>query len=324
MQQSSNLTSSASFRQLSTLEPTSTQDKHSKVTLSEWNIGLLDGLNRLHQVPGLRLEYWWSCTQHGSKPQWSHMLECKQRIVNHEHGVVRVVPGGVQHVRFDAGGCRALASLLVKFHATSSNLTVLHHSTTINTRTHSTQDKHSKVTLSEWNIGLLDGLNRLHQVPGLQLEYWWSCAQHGSKPQWSHMLECKQRMVNHEHGVVRVVPGGVQHVRLIAGGCRALASLLVKFHATSSNLTVLLSFRQLSTLKPTSTQDKHSKVTLSEWNIGLLDGLNRLHQVPGLQLEYWWSCAQHGSKPQWSHMLECKQRMVNHEHGVVRVVPGGV
>ncbi|KAI5781101.1 hypothetical protein DFH27DRAFT_529374 [Peziza echinospora] len=102
-----------------------------------------------------------------------------------------------------------------------------------------THDKHSKVTLSEWNIGLLDGLNRLHQVPGLQLEYWWSCAQHGSKPQWSHMLECKQRTVNHEHGVVRVVPGGIQHVRLIAGGCRALASLSDKFHATSSNLTVL-------------------------------------------------------------------------------------
>ncbi|KAI5779675.1 hypothetical protein DFH27DRAFT_618516 [Peziza echinospora] len=102
-----------------------------------------------------------------------------------------------------------------------------------------THDKHSKVTLSEWNIGLLDGLNLLHQVPGLHLEYWWSCAQHKSKPQWSHMLECKQRMVNHHRGVVRVVPGGVQHVRSIAGGSRALASLSVKFHATSSNLTVL-------------------------------------------------------------------------------------
>ncbi|KAI5780757.1 hypothetical protein DFH27DRAFT_604479 [Peziza echinospora] len=78
------LDGSASFRQLSTLEPTSTQDKHSKVTLSEWNIGLLDGLNRLHQVPGLQLEYWWSCAQHKSKPQWSHMLECKQRMVNHQ------------------------------------------------------------------------------------------------------------------------------------------------------------------------------------------------------------------------------------------------
>ncbi|KAI5778813.1 hypothetical protein DFH27DRAFT_618923 [Peziza echinospora] len=168
------------------------------------------------------------------------MLECKQRMVNHEHGVVRVVPGGVQHVRLIAGGCRALASLSVKFHATSSNLTVLRSFRQLSTlEPTSTQDKHSKVTLSEWNIGLLDGLNRLHQVPGLQLEYWWSCAQHGSKPQWSHMLECKQRMVNHEHGVVRVVPGGVQHVRLIAGGCRALASLSVKFHATSSNLTVL-------------------------------------------------------------------------------------
>ncbi|KAI5778809.1 hypothetical protein DFH27DRAFT_618932 [Peziza echinospora] len=122
------LDGSASFRQLSTLKPTGTHDKHSKVTLSEWNIGLLDGLNRLHQVPGLQLEYWWSCTQHGSKPQWSHMLECKQRMVNNERGVVRVVPGGVQHVRLIAGGCRALASLWVKFHATTSNLTVLRHS----------------------------------------------------------------------------------------------------------------------------------------------------------------------------------------------------
>ncbi|KAI5778483.1 hypothetical protein DFH27DRAFT_657424 [Peziza echinospora] len=161
------------------------------------------------------------------------MLECKQRMVNHQRGVVRVVPGGVQHVRSIAGGCRALASLSVKFHATSSNLTVLRFrqlSTLEPTSTH----KHSKVTLSEWNIGLLDGLNRLHQVPGLQLEYWWSCAQHKSKPQWSHMLECKQRMVNHQRGVVRVVPGGVQHVCSIAGGCRALASLSVKFHATTS------------------------------------------------------------------------------------------
>ncbi|KAI5781964.1 hypothetical protein DFH27DRAFT_616259 [Peziza echinospora] len=103
------LDGSASFRQLSTLKPTSTHDKHSK-------------------VPGLQLEYWWSCAQHKSKPQWSHMLECKQRMVNHQRGVVRVVPGGVQHVRLIAGGCRALASLSVKFPATSSNLTVLRHS----------------------------------------------------------------------------------------------------------------------------------------------------------------------------------------------------
>ncbi|KAI5778487.1 hypothetical protein DFH27DRAFT_618990 [Peziza echinospora] len=175
-----------------------------------------------------------------SKPQWSHMLECKQRMVNHQRGVVRVVPGGVQHVRSIAGGCRALASLSVKFHATSSNLTFSSFRQLSTLEPTSTHDKHSKVTLSEWNIGLLDGLNRLHQVPGLQLEYWWSCAQHKSKPQWSHMLECKQRMVNHQRGVVRVVPGGVQHVRSIAGGCRALASLSVKFHATSSNLTVLV------------------------------------------------------------------------------------
>ncbi|KAI5780756.1 hypothetical protein DFH27DRAFT_617462 [Peziza echinospora] len=119
------LDGSASFRQLSTLEPTSTQDKHSKVTLSEWNIGLLDGLNRLHQVPGLQLEYWWSCAQHKSKPQWSHMLECKQRMVNHQRGVVRVVPGGVQHVCSIAGGCRALASLWVKFHATTLSVTYM-------------------------------------------------------------------------------------------------------------------------------------------------------------------------------------------------------
>ncbi|KAI5779193.1 hypothetical protein DFH27DRAFT_618785 [Peziza echinospora] len=161
-------------------------------------------------------------------------------MVNHQRGVVRVVPGGVQHVRSIAGGCRALASLSVKFHATSSKLDGSASFRQLSTlEPTSTHDKHSKVTLSEWNIGLLDGLNRLHQVPGLQLEYWWSCAQHKSKPQWSHMLECKQRMVNHQRGVVRVVPGGVQHVRSIAGGCRALASLSVKFHATSSNLTVL-------------------------------------------------------------------------------------
>ncbi|KAI5781103.1 hypothetical protein DFH27DRAFT_617224 [Peziza echinospora] len=194
-----------------------THDKHSKVTLSEWNIGLLDGLNRLHQVPGLQLEYWWSCTQHGSKPQWSHMLECKQRMVNNKRGVVRVVPGGVQHVRSIAGGCRALASLWVKFHATTSNLTVLRHSDNYQ---HSNPkhaiDKHSKVTLSEWNIGLLDGLNRLHQVPGLQLEYGGVVhnmgPNHNGRTGWS----ASTRMVNHEHGVVRVVPRGIKHVRLIA------------------------------------------------------------------------------------------------------------
>ncbi|KAI5778816.1 hypothetical protein DFH27DRAFT_618915 [Peziza echinospora] len=119
------LDGSASFRQLSTLEPSSTHDKHSKVTLSEWNIGLLDGLNRLHQVPGLQLEYWWSCAQHKSKPHWSHMLECKQRMVNHQREVVRVVPGGVQHVRSIAGACRALASLSVTFHATTSSVTYM-------------------------------------------------------------------------------------------------------------------------------------------------------------------------------------------------------
>ncbi|KAI5778485.1 hypothetical protein DFH27DRAFT_657422 [Peziza echinospora] len=167
------------------------------------------------------------------------MLECKQRMVNHQRGVVRVVPGGVQHVRSIAGGCRALASLSVKFHATTSSVTYMRPSDNYQHSNPQARTTHSKVTLSEWNIGLLDGLNRLHQVPGLQLEYWWSCAQHKSKPQWSHMLECKQRMVNHQRGVVRVVPGGVQHVRSIAGGCRALASLSVKFHATSSNLTVL-------------------------------------------------------------------------------------
>ncbi|KAI5788513.1 hypothetical protein DFH27DRAFT_614568 [Peziza echinospora] len=35
----------ASFRQPLTLGPGGTQDKHFNVTLSEWNIGLLDGLN---------------------------------------------------------------------------------------------------------------------------------------------------------------------------------------------------------------------------------------------------------------------------------------
>ncbi|KAI5778355.1 hypothetical protein DFH27DRAFT_619007 [Peziza echinospora] len=134
-----------------------------------------------------------------------------------------------------AGGCRALASLSVKFHATSSNLTVLRHSDNYQHEPTSTHDKHSKVTLSEWNIGLLDGLNRLHQVPGLQLEYWWSCAQHKSKPQWSHMLECKQRMVNHQRGVVRVVPGGVQHVRFDCRWLQSSSITIGQFHATSSN-----------------------------------------------------------------------------------------
>ncbi|KAI5787992.1 hypothetical protein DFH27DRAFT_614728 [Peziza echinospora] len=160
-------------------------------------------------------------------------------MVDHQRGVVRVVPGGVQHVRSIAGGCRALASLSVKFHATSSNLMVLRHSDNYQHSNPQARRTSTKVTLSEWNIGLLDGLNRLHQVPGLQLEYWWSRAQHKSKPQWSHMLECKQRMVNHQRGVVRVVPGGVQHVRSIAGGCRALASLSVEFHATTSSVTYM-------------------------------------------------------------------------------------
>ncbi|KAI5779634.1 hypothetical protein DFH27DRAFT_618642 [Peziza echinospora] len=115
----------ATFCPLSTFEPTSTHDKHSKVTLSELNIGLLDGLNRGPQVPGLQLKYWWSCAQHKSKPQWSHMLECKQRMVNHQRGVVGVVPGGVQHVRSIVGGCRALASLWVKFHATTLSVTYM-------------------------------------------------------------------------------------------------------------------------------------------------------------------------------------------------------
>ncbi|KAI5778658.1 hypothetical protein DFH27DRAFT_618938 [Peziza echinospora] len=120
-------------------------------------------------------------------------------------------------------------------------------------------------------------------------------------------------MVNLQRGVVRVVPGGVQHVCSIAGGCRALASLSVKFHATISSITYMRPSDNYQHSKPTSTGDKQPKVTLSEWNIGLLDGLNRLHQVPGPQLGLWWSCAQHGSKLQWSHMLECKQCMVNHQ-----------
>ncbi|KAI5778815.1 hypothetical protein DFH27DRAFT_618917 [Peziza echinospora] len=91
-----------------------------------------------------------------------------------------------------------------------------------------------------------------------------------SKPQWSHMLECKQRMVNH-------------HMEL-------LELFLEEFNIFMQHHPSLRAFRQLSTLEPTSTHNKHSKVTLSEWNIGLLDGLNRLHQVPGLQLEYWWLC----------------------------------
>ncbi|KAI5778488.1 hypothetical protein DFH27DRAFT_657419, partial [Peziza echinospora] len=190
-------------------------------------------------------------------------------MVNHQRGVVRVVPGGVQHVRSIAGGCRALASLSVKFHniiQLDGSASFRQLSTLEPTSTH---DKHSKVTLSEWNIGLLDGLNRLHQVPGLQLEYWWSCAQHKSKPQWSHMLECKQRMVNHQRGVVRVVPGGVQHVRSIAGGLQSSSITIGQVSCNIIQLDGSASFRQLSTLEPTSTHDKHSKVTLSEWNIGL-------------------------------------------------------
>ncbi|KAI5778356.1 hypothetical protein DFH27DRAFT_619005 [Peziza echinospora] len=35
---------------------------------------------------------------------------------------------------------------------------------------------------------------------------------------------------------------------------------------------------------PQERGDKHSKVTLSAWNIGLLDGLDRLHQVPDFNL----------------------------------------
>ncbi|KAI5782863.1 hypothetical protein DFH27DRAFT_528850 [Peziza echinospora] len=245
----------SSFRELSILAHTSTQDKHSNVTLSEWNLDLLDGPNRLHQVPGLQLGYWWSCAQHGSKPPCSHILECKQHMVNHQYGVVGAVPGGLQHVCSIAAGCTALPSL---------------------------SEQHFNVTLSEWNQGLLDGPNRLHQVPGLQLEYWWSCAQRGSKLPWLHMLECKQHMVNHQYGVVGAVPGGVQHVCSIAAGCTALPSLSV----------VALPYHHC--------------------------------RVPGLQLEYWWSCAQRGSKPPWSHILECKQHMGNHQYGVVGAVPGGV
>ncbi|KAI5782864.1 hypothetical protein DFH27DRAFT_528851 [Peziza echinospora] len=285
----------------------STKDKHSNVTLSEWNLGLLDGPNRLHQVPGLQLEYWWSCAQRGSKPPWSHILECKQHMVNHQYGVVGAVPGGVQHVCLIAAGCTALPSLSeCKQHMVNHQYGVVgavpggvQHVCSIAagcSALPSLSVQHFNVTLSEWNLGLLDGPNRLHQVPGLQLEYWWSCAQRCSKLPWLHMLECKQHMVNHQYGVVGAVPGGVQHVCSIAAGCTALPSL----------------------------SEQHFNITLSEWNLGLLDGLNRLHQVPGLQLEYWWSCAQRGSKLPWSHILECKQHMVNHQYGVVGAVPEGL
>ncbi|KAI5778811.1 hypothetical protein DFH27DRAFT_618925 [Peziza echinospora] len=68
----------------------------------------------------------------------------------------------------------------------------------------------------------------------------------------------------------------------IAGGCRVVSITIGQFHATISSVTYSV-LCKLSTLEPTSTQQA-LQVTLSEWNIGLLDGLNRLHQVPGLQL----------------------------------------
>ncbi|KAI5782867.1 hypothetical protein DFH27DRAFT_528854 [Peziza echinospora] len=389
-----------------------TQDKHSNVTLSEWNLGLLDSPNRLHQVLGLQLGYWWSCAQHGSKPPCSHILECKQHMVNHQYGVVGAVPGGFQHVCSIAAGCTALPSLLVSYNIIQLDLHALFQQVSSLEPT-STHDKHFNVTLSEKNLGLLDMFVRLqlvallyhhYWVPGLQLEYWWSCAQRGSKPPWSHILECKQHMVNHQYGVVGAVPGGVQHVRSNASGCTALPSLsvvllnhcyrldlhgsfqckqhlvnhqygvvgavpggvqhvcsiaagctalpslsgprtstwiLVELCTTwlqtamlahtrvqaihgqpsiwccwssssrtstclfdcrllqSSSITIgqvsyniiqvdlHALFRKLSTLEPTSTQDKHSNVTLSEWNLGLLDMFVQMQVVALLYHRYW-------------------------------------
>ncbi|KAI5778819.1 hypothetical protein DFH27DRAFT_618906 [Peziza echinospora] len=99
------------------------------------------------QVPDFNLNIGGVVPQHGSKRQ-------------PQHGVVRVVPGGVQHVRLIAGGAVADSRItMVKFHATSSNLTFLRYSDNYQHQTHKHAGQHSKVTLSEWNIGLLDGLN---------------------------------------------------------------------------------------------------------------------------------------------------------------------
>ncbi|KAI5782866.1 hypothetical protein DFH27DRAFT_637205 [Peziza echinospora] len=217
----------------------------------------------------------------GSKPPWLHMLECKQHMVNHQYGVVGAVPGGLQY-----------NIIQLDLHALFRQVSSLEPT--------STHDEHSNVTLSEWNLGLLQGLNRLHQVPGLQLGYWWSCAQGGLKLPWSHILECKQHMVNHQYGVVGAVPGGVQHVCLIAAGCTTLPSLSeCKQHMVNHQYGVVGAVpggvQHVCSIAAGCT----ALPSLSEWNLGLLDMFVRMQVVALLYHRY--RLDLHGSFRKYHH-----------------------